>query len=59
MQSGVNCKLTPEEVEQAVKIHTHALCVARGIRVPESLVDFLNRAQVHWSEGAAMVTWEQ
>ena len=59
MQSGVNCKLTAAEVEQAIKIHTHGLCRARGISVPESLVDFLNRAQIHWSGGSAMITWEQ
>lgn len=59
MQSGVNCKLTAAEVEQAVKIRCHELCRARAIPVPANLVDFLNRAAVHWAGGCAMITWEQ
>ena len=59
MQTGTNCKLTQAEVDQAVKLRTHHLCLARGIAVPEDPVDFLNRAQVHWVAGdGAMVTWE-
>lgn len=59
MQSGRSCKLTQAEAEQAVKMRAHALCLARGLDVPSDLVDFLNRAQVHWLAGdGPMVTWE-
>jgi hypothetical protein len=60
MKSGVNCKLTKIEVETAVKTRVHELRLARGLQVPTNLLDFLQRATVHWTEdGSAMVTWEE
>jgi hypothetical protein len=60
MKSGVNCKLTPVEVEAAVKLRTYELRKARGLAVPDDSLDFLQRSAVHWlQDGSAMVTWEE
>jgi hypothetical protein len=60
MKSGVNCKLTRDEVEAAVKIRTYELRKARGLDVPDDRLDFLQRSAVHWTpDGSAMVTWEE
>jgi len=60
MKSGVNCKLTRLEVEAAIKIRVHELRLARGLQVPTNLLDFLQRAAVHWTDGGeAMITWEE
>jgi hypothetical protein len=60
MKSGINCKLTLAEVEDAVKLRTYDLRLARRLAVPEDRLDFLQRSAVHWMpDGTAMVTWEE
>ena len=60
MKSGVNCKLTRLEVEAAIKLRVHELRSARGLQVPANVLDFLQRAAVHWTgDGEAMITWEE
>jgi len=60
MKSGINCKLTKLEVEAAIKLRVHELRTSRGLQVPSNLLDFLQRAVVHWTDdGSAMVTWEE
>jgi hypothetical protein len=60
MMSGVNCKLTSSEVDDAVKLRTYEIRVARGLAVPSDRLDFLQRAAVHWMpDGSAMLTWEE
>ena len=61
MRSGINCSLTKLEVETAVKLRIFDLRAARGLQVPGDRLDFLQRAEVHWSgDGmSAMVTWEE
>lgn len=54
-------------IEQSVIKHLADTCKSRGVQVPADMVDFINRARVHFFDTAgnqvelasAMITWEE
>jgi len=67
MNIGHSIRLSPREVEQAVREHVRRLAESRGIQTPKDTLDFHNRTAVHFvgpsnlavNYEAVVVTWEE
>ncbi len=69
MNYGTHIQLTPQEIDQAIRLRAYEVAKSRGLPVPPDLVDYLNRSKTHISTGperapiandtlTAMITWE-
>lgn len=64
---GRNAEMPARLIEQSVIKHLADTCKSRGVQVPADMVDFINRARVHFFDTAgnqvelasAMITWEE
>lgn len=64
---GRSAQLPRALMDQAMIKHLHALCKARGVQVPDDIIDLMNRATCHYVNAAGqpadvvavMLTWEE